>query len=61
MKRYLHLSCFIALLSIAEAGAATGSLKVEVGPKDAEWLNLYNEYKVGFKSAAKSDILAIEN
>ena len=23
--------------------------------------NLYNEYKVGFKSAAKSDILAIEN
>lgn len=61
MKRYLHLSCFIALLSIAEACAATGSLKVEVGPNGAEWLNLYNEYKVGFKSAAKSDILAIEN
>lgn len=58
MKRYLHLSCFIALLSIAEAGAATEPLYEEVGPKDAEWLN---EYKANFKCEAKKDILAIEN
>lgn len=61
MKRYLHLSCFIALLSIAEAGAATEPLYEEVGPKDAEWLKLYNEYKANFRCEAKKDILAIEN
>ena len=61
MKRYLHLSCFIALLSVAEAGAATEPLYEEVGPNGAEWLNLYNEYKANFKCEAKKDILAIEN
>ncbi len=61
MKRYLHLSCFIALLSVAEAGAATEPLYEEVGPKDAEWLKLYNEYKANFRCEAKKNILAIEN
>ena len=61
MKRYLFLPFFYTILSISGTCAATGSLQEEVGPNGAEWLNLYNEYKVGFKSAAKSDILAIEN
>lgn len=61
MKRFLFLPFFVAICAISDTYAATGSLQEEVGPNGAEWLNLYNEYKVGFKSAAKSDILAIEN
>ncbi|MBR6103535.1 MAG: hypothetical protein IKP81_00565 [Paludibacteraceae bacterium] len=61
MKRYLFLPFFYTILSISGTCAATGSLQEEVGPKDAEWLKLYNEYKANFRCEAKKDILAIEN